>query len=309
MIKHARHFCLLTGWLLLAFNSHAQEAPSAPSYLLGGIDSSNDSDGFNEFKPWAQHEAANGWGLRAGWQHYKMGDWSDNGQSLFVTHRKQNKLWTSDARLGINSTAGHENLVGMWDANYQIRPSTSIGFSAERDIVNSRRGIQQGLTGTSALAVMDHQFHPRFTVGAALGSTWFSDDNRRDLLKTRWTFTVSEDHGWYLYAVTRNYRNSSPYGGNYFAPARFHEAAMGAMWKTAVSDKVVLSVHADAGRQYIDGDGQPLWHAGIYLSSPHRAPIQWKVGLSSSQDHASALSSSSTGYRYTSATASVRIPF
>lgn len=309
MNKHARTWGLLTGMLMLACNIQAQTSKAASAYALGGIDVSNDSDGFNEFKPWAEYEAANGWGLRAGWQQYRMDDWSATGQNLYATHHQKTKLWSSQARLGVNSTAGHDNLVGAWDANYQLVPSTAIGLSAERDIVNSRRGIQQGLTSTSLLGVLDHQFLPRLSVGAALGSTWFSDNNRRDTLRTRWTVTISEDQGWYLYALTRHYYNSKPYGGNYFAPERFREAAMGVMWKKAITDSIVLSVNADAGRQYIDGEGQQLWHAGIYLSSPHRASIQWKVGLTSSQDHASALSSSGIGYRYTSLSASMRLPF
>ncbi|WP_294261061.1 hypothetical protein [uncultured Comamonas sp.] len=308
MNKHARPWGLLTGLLLLACNIHAQPSPATPGYVLGGLDASNDSDGFNEFKPWAQYEAVNGWGLRAGWQRYRMDSWSATGQSLYATHYQKSKLWSSQARLGVNRTDGHDNLVGAWDANYQLRPSTAVGLSAERDIVNSRRGIQQGLTSTSLLGVLDHQFLPRFAVGAAFGSTWFSDDNRRDLLRTRWTFTLSEDQGWYLYALTRHYRNSRPYGGSYFAPERFREAALGVMWKKAITDGLVLSVNADAGRQYIDGEGQQLWHAGLYLSSPHRAPVHWKVGLTSSQDHASALSSSGSGYRYTSLVAFVRMP-
>ena len=313
MNKHARTWGLLIGLLALACTTQAHSAEATATtnsaYVLGGVDVSNDSDGFNEFKPWAQYEASSGWGLRAGWQQYRMDGWSENGQNLYVTHDKKSKLWSSQARLGVNSTGSHENLVGAWDANYQVLPSTAVGLSLDRDIVNSRRSLQQGLTATSALGVLDHQFLPRLSVGAAFGSTWFSDDNRRDMLRTRWTFTVSEDQGWYLYALTRHYRNSKPYNGNYFAPERFREAALGVMWKKAITDHVVLSVNADAGRQYIDGEGQQLWHAGVYLSSPHRAAVQWKVGLTSSQDHASALSTSNSGYRYTSLSAYMRVPF
>ena len=61
------------------------------------------------------------------------------------------------------------------------------------------------------------------------------------------------------------------------------------MWKTAITDEVAISANADMGRQYIDCDGQQLWHVGLYLSSRHRAPVQWKVGFAISKDHASAL--------------------
>lgn len=293
--------------LLSAQAALAQPAPTA--HIAAGIDASDDSDGFHEFKPWAHYEAANGWGIRAGWQRYSQHGWSTTGQSLYLTHSTQYRNFTSTARLGFNQTDHHSHLVGAWDGMFQLSPATALGFSLERDVVNSQLGLQRGLTSGTALAVLDHQFHPRFGVGIAAGSTWFSDNNRRDLLRSRWTFTLSEAQGLYTYLTTRHYTNSNPYQGAYFAPDRFREAALGVMWKKAVTDNLVVSIHADRGRQYIDGQGQQLWHWGFYLSAPNRAPVQWRVGVSTGRDHASSISGSDTSYRYTSAVASLRIPF
>lgn len=308
MTKH-HHTWALAASLLLVGLAQAQPAAATPPYVSAGVEASDDSDGFQEFKPWTQYETSNGWGARAGWQHYRQGDWSDTGRSLFVTHRMQQDAWSSNGRLGLNRTAGHGHIVGAWDGMYQWTGSTAAGVSAERDVVNSQIGLREGLTANTAMAVLDHQFHPRFGVGLAAGSTWFSDDNRRDILRSRWTFTLSEDQGWYLYTSTRHYRNSDPYRRAYFSPAHFREAALGVMWKTAITDEVAISANADMGRQYIDRDGQQLWHVGLYLSSRHRAPVQWKVGFAISKDHASALGGAAEGYRYTSAVASVRVPF
>jgi hypothetical protein len=69
-----------------------------------------------------------------------------------------------------------------------ITQSTSLGVSAERDVVDSIAGIEQGLTYNSLMRVLDHQFTPRFTVGAVAGATWFSDHNTRPMLRTRWSY-------------------------------------------------------------------------------------------------------------------------
>ena len=296
---------LLAVW---SFGVGAQTASSQPM-IAAGVDASDDSDGFHEFKPWAQYEASNGWGLRAGWQRYSLEGWTEHGSSLYLTQRMQRGAFTSNGRLGVNRTASHSHWVGVWDGMYQFSPATAAGLSFERDVVNSQRGLIDGLTSNTALAVLDHQFHPRFSVGLAGGSTWFSDHNRRDVLRTRWTFTLSEEQGWYTYAATRHYRNSNPYQGAYFAPERFREAALGVMWKKALNDHFVISAHADAGRQYIDGQGQRLWHMGVQLSAPHRAPIQWSVGLRTNRDHASSNADGDGSYRYTSFVAQVRLPF
>lgn len=307
-MSHSFPATLLATTLLLAASAAHSQAPAA-QHVSTGIDASDDSDGFREYKPWAQYEAANGWGLRAAWQHYSINDWSATGRSLYLTHRAQQGAWSSNGRVGLNRSAGHSHLVGAWDGMYQFTAQTAAGMSVERDVVNSQRGLERGLTATTAVAVLDHQLHPRLSLGLAAGSTWFSDDNRRDVLRSRWTFTLHEPQGWYAYAITRHYQNSKPYQGAYFAPERFREAALGLLWKKAVSDHLVISANADWGRQYIEGQGQRLWHWGLYLSSPHRAAIQWKVGISSSKDHASSLNGGDTSYRYTSAVAHIRIPF
>lgn len=274
-----------------------------------GVDASDDSDGFTEFKPWTQYEAASGWGLKAGWQDYRMQGWSATGRSLMVTHRKQTPQYQWQAQIGANRTAGHSLAVGMLDAMYYVSAATAMGVSLERDVVNSRRGLESGLHYDAAMLVLDHQFHPRLSLGVAAGASWFSNDNRRDLLRTRWTFTLDEERGWYAYAKTRHYRNSNPLRPEYFSPERFNEASLGLLWRTALNDSVVLSANVDRGRQSIDGRGQSAWSAGLFLSSPRRAAVQWKVGFETSQDHASALRASEDGYRYTSFVAQVRIPF
>lgn len=300
---------LWVSFLFVVSTGHAQTPEKAQAHVSAGVDASDDSDGFQEFKPWAQYETKAGWGVRASWQRYTMDGWVGTGRSLFLTHRLLQGPWSSQGRLGWNRTASRDHMIGTWDGMYQVSPDTAAGLSVERDVVNSMRGIERGLTSNTLLAVLDHQFHPRFSLGLAAGSTWFSDDNRRDLLRSRWTLTLSEGSGIYTYLSTRHYRNSAPYQGAYFAPERFGEAAAGLMWKKALTDQVVISAHADYGRQYIEGVGQRLWHWGLFLSSPNRAPIQWRVGLSTSQDRASSLGGSDANYRYTSAVASLRLPF
>lgn len=307
-MKHYASAFVLVPLLVLA-NTSAHSQENAHGFISSGLDASDDSDGFREFKPWAQYESSKGWGVRAGWQRYSLQSWTTTGRSISLTHHYQAQHWNSQARLGLSRTAGHQHLVGLWDAMHQFNRSTAAGWSIERDVVNSQRGLQQGLTSTTALAVLDHQFNDRWVVGLAAGSSWFSDDNRRDMVRSRWTLTLHEDQGIYTYVITRHYRNSRPYQGAYFAPERFREAAWGLLWKTALTDKLIISANADWGRQYIDGQGQRLWHWGLYLSAPHRAPLQWKLGISTSRDNSSSSGGGETSYRYTSFVANLKIPF
>ena len=73
MIEH-HHTWALAASLLLVGLAQAQPAAATPPYVSAGVEASDDSDGFQEFKPWMQYETSNGWGARAGWQHYRQGD-------------------------------------------------------------------------------------------------------------------------------------------------------------------------------------------------------------------------------------------
>jgi hypothetical protein len=84
-----------------------------------------------------------------------------------------------------------------------ITTDTGLGVSAGRDVVDSEPGIEKGLTYNSLLLVFDHQFTSRFSVGIAVGALWFSDDNTRPLLRTRWNDEVVANSGLNAYIKTR----------------------------------------------------------------------------------------------------------
>jgi hypothetical protein len=156
---------------------------------------SHDSDQFDEWKLTAGYTDAQGRGLQAGTLRYSALGWSRTGEHLAGTYHHSSPRWTTDAHLGLTQLAGHQHGVGALDTLYRWRPDTSVGISVERDLVNSQRGIEDGLTYLGLSLVADHAFTERFNVGLAVGSSWFSGDNRRDLLRTRWNLLLDDSYG------------------------------------------------------------------------------------------------------------------
>ena len=268
---------------------------------------SHDSDQFDEWKLTAGYTDAQGRGLQAGTLRYSALGWSRTGGHLAGTYHHTSQRWTTDAHLGLTQLAGHQHGVGALDTLYRWRPDTSVGISVERDLVNSQRGIEDGLTYLGLSLVADHAFTERFNVGLAVGSSWFSGDNRRDLLRTRWNLLLDDSYGLNAFVKTRHYRNSHPGQAAYFSPRSLQELAAGLSVRMPMTQHTTFRASLDAGQQRIDGESDPIWHATLGWASPRGSRIDWQIGLEAS--NATSLFSTGNGaYRYTSLVARIHIP-
>lgn len=289
--------------------AQSHDGPDKYGALTGDTLFSNDSDHFNEERANLGYLFPNGWGLGASVTHYDAPDWSDYGRGLYGQYRQHDAQQTVDARLGVMDTGGNTALTGMLDYMRHISGDTSLGVSAERDVVDSIIGLEQGLTYNSLMLVLDHQFTPRFTVGAVAGAMWFSDHNTRPMLRTRWNYELVANSGLNAYIKTRNYYDSNPYLGDYYSPRWLSEYSGGLSWRTALSDKAVFFVSADLGRQNTENGGVNIWRARIGLQNHRSRTMQWQVAVETTNNHAAGFAGGGGGYRYTSVTGRLLFPF
>lgn len=293
------------GALAVLFACGAQAQAQA---ISGALFASHDSDGFNESKQTLGYANAAGWGVRAGALRYTAPGWAASGTMAAGTFKQANKERTIDASLGAARVAGTDYLVGGLDYTERLSPSTALGLSVERDLVNSIRGIETGTHFTALAAVLDHTFTDRFNVGVAAGTALFSNDNNRPILRTRWNYSLDERYGLNAYVKTRSYHNTNAYRPEYFSPERLNEASLGLSSRFEVAQTVVLSASIDAGQQRIDGASEPIWRGSFGIASRRSSAIQWFAGIEAS--NAAPLFSGRTGsYRYTSANVRASVPF
>ncbi|WP_028214107.1 hypothetical protein [Paraburkholderia mimosarum] len=66
---------------------------------------------------------------------------------------------------------------------------------------------------------------------------------------------------------------------------------------------------ADAGRQNTENGGTGIWGARIGLQNHRSRKMQWQVAVETTNNHTSGFSSGGDGYRYTSVTGQIVIPF
>lgn len=298
---------LLTGLLacsgtLICTGAAAQQA------ITGAFNASHDSDGFNERKQSAGYTGPQGWGVQLGAAQYYAPGWSANAAVLSGTYKAQSAQRQLHAAVGVARIAQHDHWVGSADYLQQMQPGTSLGFSVERDAVNSQLGLQRGLAYTALALVADHAFTDRFNVGVAGGTTLFSHSNQRPLLRTRWSYALDERYGLNAFVKTRSYHNSNPNRAEYFSPNHLNEASLGGSVRWAVADNTVLNASLDTGRQWVDGSSQQIWSAALGLASSRESKVQWRLGLEASNS-ASAAASQTAFYRYATAALRVSIPW
>jgi hypothetical protein len=291
--------CLLA---LLAPGASAQN-------VTGRLHFSRDSDGLREALSSVGYIGARGLGIKAGSLHYNAPGWRESGALLAATYRRHDAGLRLDASLGAAEVGRHTHAVGSADALWTVAPDSALGLSLERDFVNSVAGIEKGIVHDSMALVADHAFGARFNVGLAAGTTRFSDDNRRDLLRTRWNLELAPDWALNAYLKTRSYRNSDPYRPEYFSPRRLNEVSAGLSSRMALSAQAVLGIGADAGSQHTENGTQRIWSYALRLSAPRLAAVQWSLAIEASTAAGVAPASAASAYRYASATAQISTPF
>lgn len=271
---------------------------------------SHDTDQFNENIVAAGYRFANGFGVDALATYYRAPDnWSANGQGLRATYARKITEREINASLGVHDVGSHQLLAGNLDYLERLNRDSAIGLSLERDIVDSVKGIDKGITYTALMLVLEHQFTPRFGVGAAAGTTFFSDSNSRPIIRMRWNYDLLPDDGLSTYLKLRYYENTRSYQGNYYAPDSLGDASLGLAWRTALSDNIVLLAEGDAGRQEVDhNDRSSVWSGRLSLQSPRRSDIQWKIALEVSNYAGSQFDPTATNYRYYSLGAYLVVP-
>lgn len=161
---------------------------------------------------------------------------------MYGQYRQHDAQQIVDVRLGVVDIGGFSRLTDMLDCIRHINGGTSLGVSAGRDVVDSICEIEQGLAYNSLMLVLDHQFTPRFTVGAVAGAMWFPDHNTRPMLRTRWNYELVASSGLNAYIKTGNYYDSNPNQGDDYSPRWLAEYSGELSWRTALSDKAAFLV-------------------------------------------------------------------
>ena len=210
----------------------------------GGYVQSHDSEGFSSRRLSAEGIASyqhldNRIGLRYTDHQFSQGDWQRSGQQLRLVARRTNRKTTDgwNTELGWLQQSTHQRVILDSSYRHTFSGGSALEVFANRDIVETRTALNQGVYFNFAGASVDVPVHPHVTLVGLAGYQGFSDDNQRRHVRGRIIWQPSLDLGLTLQLRYRWFDNSKlDVGRAYFNPERYQESMMAIGWRQRMGD-------------------------------------------------------------------------
>ena len=296
----------------LALVSSCYVAAEVP-FAIGALDLSRDTDSFRT----EIYSAGGGVyfgdsfvdriGYRRSESHYSAPSFSAHGETdtLFGNYsiEQTKKAELSGELSHSHLDTGQSHWLGFGQLSVQPIAAANAELRYEKNWIDSRNGLDNGVTFDALTLAADYQFTDRFSLAGVAGHYDYSDDNVRRLYRAKATYVVSETYGLSIYARGRKYNNSEPYTGNYFSPEHYRDylGGIGIRRRLPIVRGTFVGL-IDWGRQTADGTTSPArtWQlrleswVGQRFSYALSTGFNETAGVGGGEDYQ---------YRYTSASA------
>lgn len=217
---------------------------------------------------------------------------------IFVRGAEKLGDWQLRARVGTDG----DSVIGAVSLNDEARFRKEV--FVERDIVETRQGLDRGLYSTFIGGAVDLPVDDRNLFTALAGVQAFTGDNVRLHLRTSYIHVVNPDKGLSLQLRGRYFRSSRPREFDYYSPRWYAEALPVVQMRRFVRGWELLGA-AGFGLQRDSGSD---WRASRYLHARFQSPraSSWSVnGALTYTNTPSITGTSRTGYSYVQATLGV----
>jgi hypothetical protein len=202
---------------------------------------------------------------------YNPGDrgWQSRDRA-FLRAAKEIGDWQLKARVG---TDGH-TIIGSVSAN--DRSSMRKEVFVERDIVETRQGLDLGIYSTFAGAAVDLPIDDRNVVTALAGVQAFTGDNVRTHLRASYVHVLKPKLGLSVQLRGRYFHSSTPGEFDYYSPRWYAEALPVVQVRRFVAGWELVG----AGGVGVQRDSGSDWRSSRYAHARFRSPLRssaWSV--------------------------------
>jgi hypothetical protein len=275
--------------------------PRLPPAVATDVFYSSDSDGTEVARAALELGLANADDSRSIGLRVERGRYNPGGRGwesrdrVFVRGAEKLGKWQLRARLGTDG----DSLIGGLSLNDEARFRKEV--FVERDIVETRQGLDQGLYSTFAGAAVDLPVDDRNVFTALAGVQAFTGDNVRLHLRGSYIHVVKPKLGLSAQLRGRYFRSSDPGEFDYYSPRWYAEVLPVVQMRRFVGGWELLGA-AGAGVQRDSGSD---WRASRYVHARFRSPKRsaWSVnGALTYTNTPSITGTPRSGYSYVQAT-------
>ena len=190
---------------------------------------------------------------------------------LRYADKSDNKSWTTQI-----GTDGH---TVLGSANVAVGQRWRKELFVERDILETPRGVTEGIYYTFVGAALDMPLSQRDTLVLVTGVQEFTGTNERLHLRGTYVRVVKEDWGLSAQLRGRYFRSTEPGEFDYFSPRSYAEV-LPVLQMRRFSNGWRFLVVGGYGAQHTTGEGwRSARYANAQASSPLGRPLQLKAGL------------------------------
>lgn len=284
-----RQLAWLSASAFAAAGAHGAEAPAQGAGATAFV--ANDSEGFStrrlalDYLPsFSSRDTLAG--VRYAATRFSVDDWHRSAQQLSGVYRNVDPATTDGTQVeaGLSRQGGHELLT--IDAGYRtaLGTSRSLEVFLNRDWVETRRALDDGVSFTFAGAALEQALGAHVTVVGVAGYQDFSDGNKRTHGRAKLIVQPSLDLGLTLQAHYRVLHGDADQPRAYFNPGRYDETMLAIGWRKRV-EGWMGSLTAGVGRQRVGSDARTptrLLEAGIESPARRGQSLRLRAGLNKS---------------------------
>lgn len=199
--------------------------------------------------------------------------------------------WQWRARIGTDG----DNVIGAISVN--DRSPFRKEFFVERDIVETRQGLDRGIYSTFVGASIDLPVDDRNVFGAMVGAQAFTGDNVRLHAHGNYIHVLQPEWGLSAQLRGRYFSSSEPREFDYYSPRWYAELLPVLQLRRFVDGWELVG----AGGYGVQRDSDSDWRGSRYLHARFRSPARsnWFVnGAVTWTNNPSVTSSAGSGYSY-----------
>jgi len=210
--------------------------------------------------------------------------------------------WQGRARIGTDG----DTLIGSISTNDTSRFRKEL--FVERDIIETRQGLEKGLYSTFAGAAVDLPADDRNIFTALAGLQEFTGDNLRLHLRGSYIHVVKPEWGLSAQLRGRYFSNSEPREFDYYSPRWFAEILPVAQLRRFVSGWQLVGAAGLGIQRDSESDWRPSRYAHARFRSPERE--RWSVtGDVTYTNTPSLTGTAASGYSYVQMSVGVSLRF
>lgn len=212
----------------------------------------------------------------------------------FSSRRIYYRFANAGGRWKWNGELGTDGHAWLGSASIHTDEARRQEYFVDREIVETRTGLERGLYNTFVGGAYDFPINDRNVVTALVGVQDFSGDNQRLHMRGRYIRVLVEDWGISAQLRTRYFHSSHPHEFDYYSPRWFAEA-IPTLQVRRFRGGWMYQAAAGWGRQR---DSESPWRRARVLeasvTSPDRGPWTLKASMGYSDTP-----SDTGGYNYT----------